>query len=1041
MRQMLRPLAALALAATLAAPAIAYRQGINCGGKKNRTMGDGAVYSKDREYNTGDGFGHFGGEAVRPDLIASLSPLGGIVPGVQERNILSSRQVGWQEYRFDLPNGRYLLSLHFMEWSVHWSGIRAADILVEGEPLLPGFDIFALADRLYGLNLRRIVEVQDGQLNIEAVALAGEPLLSAVHVETIVDDGAAPPVPHDLAVVPGYRATVLTWSTTYERDQLGVAILRSTDGGEEELITPDPVVATRYIDRDLLPGHDYSYRLLAVDASGNMSAPSGAAAGVPLATEESDLTVMGFEMSQENLIWLNTHRQRNDYLPAEFWTLEQSWPDAGLRYRGNTTRSNVKKNYKIKLSSPLFEEQDRINLAGHWFDQSMLREWLSYEVMRSTPMATGRTDWIHLERNGEYIGVYQSAEQVNDLFLETRGLQGAIWKAIDGSFVRHNNVAAYYSEYELKVGSYGDFEYLAALIDVVALADDETFRTEIKKHLDVERFFDFYAGNAVFSGWDITGWNFYLFHNAETGLFEFIPWDMDAAWEMENVGLPIDSSTRAHPNLLLWWNRLYDRMSTVPEYRRMLGVRVQQLIEGPCRPDILTQWARDNWAFIRPDVERDNYKLGWEDMGPFDDGEATIENFIAQRNANLYSQLRTFAPDPLVNLFVNEVVPDNRSGAVDEMGEHEPWAEIHNFGNETIALGGLWLSDGESSWAFPAGSALPAGGHLVVWLDGESGEGPLHSDFRLPADAARVVLAAADGTPIDELRLPPAMQLGPDLAAARELDGAERVQAAAHATFAAANDPTPLVTVSLDAASEVLAGETLELRVAVSNQREFAREVRLALRVESPAGNLDLGSMTISLAPLESVSGVVPIAVPAGLEPLHARLAATLSDEWQGELTSAEQMVAVRDPEPPQLVVNEIMASNDTTYADNDGDFDDWVELYNAGTRPLHLEGLYLSDDAADPRRWPLPEAVLQPGERVLVWCDKDPEQGWWHAPFKLSKSGEEIGVFDLDLRGNGAIDLVSFGAQTTDVSEGRSPDGGDNWQVLPYPTPDAPNP
>ncbi len=1040
MRPLHRPLALFAFAAILAAPAAAYQQGVNCGGKKTRTMGDGAVYSKDREYNAGDGFGHIGGEAIRPDLIASLSPLGGIVPGVQERNILSSRQVGWQEYRFDLPNGRYLVSFHFMEWSVHWSGIRVEDILAEGQVVLPQLDIFGAVDRLYGLNLRRIVEVDDGQLNIEAVAIAGEPLLSAIHVETVVEDGVAPPVPSALAVVPGYRANVLTWTTTYDRDQLGVAILRSTDGAPEELITPDPVVATRYIDRDLLPGHDYTYRLVAVDAGGAQSAPSVAVTGVPLATEDSPLRVMGFEMAQEDLIWLNTHRQSDDYLPAEFWTLEQDWPDAGLRYRGNTSRSNVKKNYKIKLDAPLFEGQDRINLAAHWADPSMLREWLSYKVMRTTPMATGATDWIHFERNGDFAGVYQSAEQVDDHFLEARGLQGSIWKALDGSFVRHGNEAAYYGEYELKVGSYSDFADLAALIDVVALSDDAEFRTEIKKHLDVERFFDFYAGNAVFAGWDITGWNFYLFRNAESGLFEFIPWDMDAAWEMENVGLPIDTSTRAHPNLLLFWNRLYDRMTTVPQYRRMLAVRVQQFIEGPCVPDTLTQWARDSWSSIRPEVERDNYKLGWEDMSDFDNGEAALENFIAQRNANLYSQLATFAPDPLVNLFVNEVVLDNRNGAVDEAGEHEPWVEIHNFGNEAIALDGLWLSDGSAAWAFPAGTELAAGEELVVWLDGESGEGPLHTDFRIGGDAAQLVLAAADGTPIDQLVIPPAARWS-DVAAARVEDGAALVQAAAHPTFAAANDPTALVTVELNAPSEVFSGATLEAQLTLSNQREFTRTVQLALRAETPLGDLELGTLTLTLEPLQSLDGALPIPVPDGIEPLQARLVATLRDEWGAPLNSAEQAVAVRDPRLPNLVVNELMASNDTTYADESRDFDDWVELYNRGTNAVHLEGLYLSDDPADPTQWPLPEAVLQPGERILVWCDNDPEQGWWHAPFKLSKSGESVGIFDLDLRGNGALDLVSFGPQTTDVSEGRSPDGSDNWTVLPYPTPDAPNP
>ena len=37
----------------------------------------------------------------------------------------------------------------------------------------------------------------------------------------------------------------------------------------------------------------------------------------------------------------------------------------------------------------------------------------------------------------------------------------------------------------------------------------------------------------------------------------------------------------------------------------------------------------------------------------------------------------------------------------------------------------------------------------------------------------------------------------------------------------------------------------------------------------------------------------------------------------------------------PQVVLNEVMASNDATLADEDGDFPDWVELYATGTYAL----------------------------------------------------------------------------------------------------------
>ncbi|MDR4989243.1 MAG: hypothetical protein RG741_10445, partial [Bacteroidales bacterium] len=44
-----------------------------------------------------------------------------------------------------------------------------------------------------------------------------------------------------------------------------------------------------------------------------------------------------------------------------------------------------------------------------------------------------------------------------------------------------------------------------------------------------------------------------------------------------------------------------------------------------------------------------------------------------------------------------------------------------------------------------------------------------------------------------------------------------------------------------------------------------------------------------------------------------------------------------------QLVINEMMASNATTIVDEDGDYEDWVELYNAGNEVINLFGWGLS--------------------------------------------------------------------------------------------------
>jgi len=86
----------------------------------------------------------------------------------------------------------------------------------------------------------------------------------------------------------------------------------------------------------------------------------------------------------------------------------------------------------------------------------------------------------------------------------------------------------------------------------------------------------------------------------------------------------------------------------------------------------------------------------------------------------------------------------------------------------------------------------------------------------------------------------------------------------------------------------------------------------------------------------------------------------------------------------------------------------------------------------------PAPAINLSPGAHALVWADGDTEQGPMHVSFRLSKGGEWVGLFDVD--GATLLDSVRFGPQTSDVSFGRSSDGGDTWQSLAVPTPGAPN-
>lgn len=139
------------------------------------------------------------------------------------------------------------------------------------------------------------------------------------------------------------------------------------------------------------------------------------------------------------------------------------------------------------------------------------------------------------------------------------------------------------------------------------------------------------------------------------------------------------------------------------------------------------------------------------------------------------------------------------------------------------------------------------------------------------------------------------------------------------------------------------------------------------------------------------------------------------------------------------LAINEFMASNTTTVADEAGEYEDWVEIYNYGGASVYLGDLYLSDNSNNPTKWPFPDQSLAAGQFLVIWADEDQEQGPLHANFKLSAGGEFIGIFDSDVNGNALIDGLDFGAQEEDIPFGRFPDGTGPFMAL-HPTPGSTN-
>ncbi|MCK6506598.1 lamin tail domain-containing protein, partial [Myxococcota bacterium] len=144
------------------------------------------------------------------------------------------------------------------------------------------------------------------------------------------------------------------------------------------------------------------------------------------------------------------------------------------------------------------------------------------------------------------------------------------------------------------------------------------------------------------------------------------------------------------------------------------------------------------------------------------------------------------------------------------------------------------------------------------------------------------------------------------------------------------------------------------------------------------------------------------------------------------------------DVAPGDLFINELMASNATTIADEGGAFPDWVELYNPTGADISLAGFTITDDLLEPDKHALDGSLVVPaGGFLLLWADDDVADGPQHLGFKLSAKGESLALYAPD---GTEIDGVSFGPQSTDVSAARMPDGGAGWTLADPATPGASN-
>jgi hypothetical protein len=144
------------------------------------------------------------------------------------------------------------------------------------------------------------------------------------------------------------------------------------------------------------------------------------------------------------------------------------------------------------------------------------------------------------------------------------------------------------------------------------------------------------------------------------------------------------------------------------------------------------------------------------------------------------------------------------------------------------------------------------------------------------------------------------------------------------------------------------------------------------------------------------------------------------------------------------VAINEIVANNATTIANELGVFADWFELHNPTGVTIDIGDHFLSDDDGALTKWRIPAGTtIAPGEHLLIWADDppDPQNPAYtdlHAAFRLSAQGEQL-IFTA-ANGLNILDQVDFPPLANDISYGPFPDAVGVLQRMDVPTPRAAN-
>ncbi|MCK5821584.1 MAG: CotH kinase family protein [Bacteroidales bacterium] len=305
----------------------------------------------------------------------------------------------------------------------------------------------------------------------------------------------------------------------------------------------------------------------------------------------------------------------------------------GFRCRGNTSRFSKKKSFKVAFNSfdgdQKFYGLEKMNLNGEHNDPSVIRSKLGWDICKDLNIPASRANHILLYINDEFWGVYINVEHVDEEFVNLRygnkdgNLYKCLWPAALNWLGNDPESYKFMNDdrraYQLKTNEEADdYTDLMDFIRVLNNTPINLLYQELPKVFNVDSYLSAMVMDIFTGNWDgpiFNKNNFYLYNNTESGLFEYIPYDLDNTFGIDWFG--IDWDERDIYNWCSPWEArpIYERILAVPQFREMYSELFREFLEnhilnGELEADIIG--FRSRIASRIPDDPFYSLDYGWD---------------------------------------------------------------------------------------------------------------------------------------------------------------------------------------------------------------------------------------------------------------------------------------------------------------------------------------------------------------------------------------------------------------------------------------------